>query len=568
MGRMPSGVALGERSAPSNTGLSSAVSGPYATIACVTALWDTVQPVTVRQLLALDVLSGATLLGGEAGLDRRVREAAVTTGVASPHPLEDAVVIMDGSGLRNDTYQIDLALRRIAEAAGSALIVVAPSSTIGVATARLANKVTTPLLSVADGDVLTLCDSIREIVLTPQAYVSQMIVGSLETLRKATDAAGVSGALSAVAELLACTASLVGVEGGVVAGHELDPPLVDRDRIPVPMQTRSGTLTQVVHPISLAPRERPSFWLVLRRLDATETWTGIATDVLQIAAWSVGTRMVADRLQRERDARFRLGVLNAITATGEQPEPALLEQIGVLGWQVGGWCSAIHVQVAGEVDQLRVLALTDDLVRALAAVGISSPVVERPDGWTFWTVATGEPATSYYLEVAQALRTASSRFVASHSRVRLLVGIGRPYQSVLGLKKSLAEAHEASTIAMAGGEPFAVQHIDELGVKRILLGWYASETFAEFARTLLGPLIDEDPHGELLPTLEAFLDNQSSPTLTGSQLNIHRNTVLNRMEKARSLLAVDLDHPDERLAVQLACRVIRLRGTNWTPLGG
>ncbi|MTA67788.1 MAG: hypothetical protein F2951_04835, partial [Actinobacteria bacterium] len=38
---------------------------------------------------------------------------------------------------------------------------------------------------------------------------------------------------------------------------------------------------------------------------------------------------------------------------------------------------------------------------------------------------------------------------------------------------------------------------------------------------------------------------------------IHRNTVINRVDKLKSLLKVNLNEPDERLALQLACRVIK-----------
>jgi purine catabolism regulator len=76
---------------------------------------------------------------------------------------------------------------------------------------------------------------------------------------------------------------------------------------------------------------------------------------------------------------------------------------------------------------------------------------------------------------------------------------------------------------------------------------------------LLAPAIVADHDGELIHTLETYLDNQSSPTETANQLGIHRNTVLNRIEKLRSLLTVNLDDPDERLAVQLACRVVKLK---------
>jgi hypothetical protein len=524
--------------------------------------WDGVQHVTVRQLSALDVLAKATLVGGETGLDRRVQEVVVSSSLAVGDPPAASMVVVDGSRLRDDTYQVDLALRTLSELNGSALLLVGPATPLGLATGRLANKLGLPLLTMPDSDPLAVCDALRQQVNAPQVFVTRVLLEAIEALRQGTDSKGVNGALAALSALLDTPASLVGMEGGIVAGNELVPPLTEHDRLPVPMTGQLDGVTQVVHPISLAPRERPSFWLVVRRRDATDIWASTAADLLRLAALSVGTRLVADRLQNERDARFRLGVLSAITASLEHPEPALLEQIGVLGWQVTGWCTAVHVHVGGESDQLRVLTLTEDFARELARAGITASLIEGPDGWTFWTVDLSEPPTSAYREAVGALRLGSRRFVSSHSRLQLFVGVGRPYQGLHGLQISLAEAREASTIAQAGGGDAVVQHIDELGVKRILLSWYASETFAEFAGTLLGPLMKIDSNNELLSTLEAFLDCESSPTETAAQLHIHRNTVLNRMERARAVLAVDLNDPEERLAVQLACRVRRLRGAS------
>jgi DNA-binding PucR family transcriptional regulator len=143
--------------------------------------------------------------------------------------------------------------------------------------------------------------------------------------------------------------------------------------------------------------------------------------------------------------------------------------------------------------------------------------------------------------------------------MRVYAGIGRPCAGGSGLKKSLAEAQEASTIAQAGGTRTAVQHIDEMGMQRILFGWYASQEFADFAATLLRPVLTVDRDEELLRTLETYLDNESSPTVTADVLGVHRNTVVNRVVRIRQLLSVDPDDPDQRLAVQLACRVVNLR---------
>ena len=281
-----------------------------------------------------------------------------------------------------------------------------------------------------------------------------------------------------------------------------------------------------------------------------------------MASWSVGTRLVSDRLERERDARFRLGVLNSILSGQERFEAVLLEHLAVLGWNVDGWCTAIHLQASGETDPLRILTLTDQLARTLEDRGLSGPIVERPDGWTSWVVRRAEPPAAAYGEVASLMEQAVTTFLALAPGMHLHVGIGRPYLGLDGLKTSLDEAKEAATIAQAAGGVSGIQHIDEMGVRRILLGWYASESFADFAHTLLDPLLSQDIDGTLLHTLEVYLDEESSATVAASRLGVHRNTILNRVERLRALLTVDLDDPDERLAVQLACRVVKLKREN------
>ena len=150
-------------------------------------------------------------------------------------------------------------------------------------------------------------------------------------------------------------------------------------------------------------------------------------------------------------------------------------------------------------------------------------------------------------------------FVARYPRVGAHGGVGRPYEGLGGLRRSLGEAREAAIIAQAAGAKSGADHVDQLGVQRILMGWYASDDFAGFAETLLRPLTEADPRGELVRTLEAYLDERSSATATAALLGLHRNTVMNRIERVAAVLGVDLDRPEERLAVQLALRVRRIR---------
>ncbi|MER5394466.1 helix-turn-helix domain-containing protein [Saccharopolyspora sp. NPDC002686] len=56
--------------------------------------------------------------------------------------------------------------------------------------------------------------------------------------------------------------------------------------------------------------------------------------------------------------------------------------------------------------------------------------------------------------------------------------------------------------------------------------------------------------------MAAYLDAESSIAETAAVLGVHRNTVAARIERIERLLAVDLHHRDERLALHLACRAV------------
>ena len=157
------------------------------------------------------------------------------------------------------------------------------------------------------------------------------------------------------------------------------------------------------------------------------------------------------------------------------------------------------------------------------------------------------------------LGDALEAFVNAHSGLHVHAGIGRPYLDLNGLRRSLTEAHEAALIANArfGGRSGAA-HIDQLGVQRVLMGWFGSDDFARYARFILQPVLDVDADHELLRTLEVYLDASCSTTEAAQVLGLHRNTVANRMRRIADLLGVALDDAENRLSLQLACRMLRI----------
>lgn len=520
-------------------------------------LWDAAYQVRVRNVLALHRLAGATRLGGRGSEDRLVSRVRFAPAGRHPHgDYAQTAVILDGGRLDKDTYLVDLTLRWMSEAGAPLLIVVSPAHEIGLSARRLADKLSTALV-VTDDYLLELADDIREVVEAPLRLLATTVVDAVDRFGRISPNQGVPELLGIVDDTLAASASLIGLEGEVVAGPPLDPPIARRDRVTVPVRTRIESIVRLVQPVTLARGERPTFWLVLSREAPTPAWEEAASRLVQLAASYIGTRLMSNRLEQERDARVRLGALNGIIALTDRPSASLTQQIGTLGWKTDGWCSAIHMRVAGQADSLRVLALTDPLSRALSGT-IDGPLVERPDGWTSWLTEAAEPLPASFGQLVVAIRRAVQDFVADRDGLRVYVGIGRPYAGTLGLRRSLAEAQEAATIAQASGLRTAVQHIDELGVQRILVGWYTSEEFGDVARTLLRPVTEIDKDEDLLRTLEVYLDNESSPTATADIMGLHRNTVIKRIARVRHVVAVDLDDPDQRLAVQLACRVVNL----------
>jgi len=73
---------------------------------------------------------------------------------------------------------------------------------------------------------------------------------------------------------------------------------------------------------------------------------------------------------------------------------------------------------------------------------------------------------------------------------------------------------------------------------------------------LLAPLDALGPRKAAIAieTLHAYLDEQGSFQRAAVRLNVHRNAVVYRMAQISQTLPHDLTDPDERFALQLACR--------------
>lgn len=141
------------------------------------------------------------------------------------------------------------------------------------------------------------------------------------------------------------------------------------------------------------------------------------------------------------------------------------------------------------------------------------------------------------------------------------LGLGTPQLGAIGVRQSAAAARIAAESAIAAGRLGGVELTDVTGLRRVLLDVYASPISRDLLHDILRPLDPLGPERALtaVRTLQSYLAHGSSLVHTGRELMLHPNGVAYRMRQIRERLDVDLDDPDVRFAVELACRV-RLLG--------
>ncbi|OXM83630.1 PucR family transcriptional regulator [Paenibacillus rigui] len=141
---------------------------------------------------------------------------------------------------------------------------------------------------------------------------------------------------------------------------------------------------------------------------------------------------------------------------------------------------------------------------------------------------------------------------------RLLIGVGIAYTGLMNAPVSYQEAIQALVLYTCFEKK--VLFFDELGVFQLLFHIHDRTMLQAFVGSQLGPLIEYDQNkgGELLRTLQVYLDHDASKQVAAQKLFIVRQTLYYRLDKIAELLGEDYMSPDKRLALQVALRAYQL----------
>lgn len=474
-------------------------------------------------------------------------------------PLPDVpgslVVVLDSAD-RSD-WRIDSLVNR-ARSAGAAAVMLDGHDRLRRSTEVLAQRLAIPVLGALDS--LAAHEFVARTLREPDTVAADLVLAAAAAGQRAGD--DVDSVLDRLADALGRPVGLVTATAEVTAGtltvSAEEQPALAKSLSAMPAQVPAsvvidvpGANAMVAHPVAAAGA---TSWLVSRTPAGLTAERRAVEAALRIGAVWVEQRLAMLRLTLERSARRRTSLLGELLQ-GE-PGPGTLRRALDIGWRVEGWHTGVRLGVSPEVD---VAGRRADVVAAFEEEGLQPVVVEQGDGWSAWLTADSAPTAQQVQDVALRVRRVQRRLVGS---LDPYVGVGRVHAGAGGIAMTLAEATDAARLAQSRVTRERFVHVDRLGLAQLLLAWTRTDTFQPAARKLLEPLRAQP--GDLVQTLATFLDAESSVARTADVLGVHRNTVAARITRVRDVLGVDLDDPDERLALHLACRTeLMLQRRDW-----
>ena len=280
-------------------------------------------------------------------------------------------------------------------------------------------------------------------------------------------------------------------------------------------------------------------------------------------AAAIVSRVLSDR---DRDIMGPLRSTAAALAQVVLCAPSLLGQVAEraveAGLPVHGWHCAVRLAVDTPDG-------SDDETLARVGRDLAALIARRQrDNRAVWTIARpdaslvllrttrSDPGRGAEQQIRRSVGEWLAELSADHPAAHFRIGIGAAHDGASGLRTSAEEAGIALASAKFAGGRTSIATFDSLGLRRILAEWLVTDTARDTVKDLLAPLDELGPEkaAVAIETLHAYLDERGSLQNAAKRLNVHRNAVVYRMAQISGRLPNDLDDPDQRFALQLACR--------------
>lgn len=142
----------------------------------------------------------------------------------------------------------------------------------------------------------------------------------------------------------------------------------------------------------------------------------------------------------------------------------------------------------------------------------------------------------------------------------LFMGLASKVEDCAHYHRALNEARQALDVAENLRPATGLCDFSELGVLRLLQAVGERSVIDAFVQQTLGPLIEpnrKQPY-TLIDTLDALLQENGNALKAAQRLNIHRNTINQRMQRIEQHSAQSIDDPLFRMNASVALLVWRM----------
>jgi sugar diacid utilization regulator len=146
-------------------------------------------------------------------------------------------------------------------------------------------------------------------------------------------------------------------------------------------------------------------------------------------------------------------------------------------------------------------------------------------------------------------------------RVHLYIGLGNPCQTLPEYQRGFAEARESLDVGRDIYNDGGCSHFNTLGAYRYLHAFAHNDKLPDQYQEQIETVAayDQRKRTNLLDTLEVYLECGGNIAKTSTQLDVHRNTLLQRLDRIQKLSILNLENLHVRFPLLVALKVHRLR---------
>lgn len=245
------------------------------------------------------------------------------------------------------------------------------------------------------------------------------------------------------------------------------------------------------------------------------------------------------------------------------PSPEVIQSRGeLLGLDLSGPRSIIILQTSPVCDQPEAPVRKQWQSKMAACFHRPKQVCLSAVSHNRWIIVTdlrhcrnAQHAKEYLYESAQRLQKV---LVPAFCR-ELRIAMGNGYANFHQLVQSFQEAQQALRIVEHFPEKGPICHVDDVTLELMLLETPPASRMRA-VQQILGPLVHQP---ELLDTLQVLFASNLNLTAAAQRLNIHRNTLLYRLERIEDAIGRNPRSFADAFKIQLALDIHRLHKTGY-----